>query len=247
MLVDGSIGSLGWAGARQIFFEGPSFAAVKRGTVCRWSGRRPEGLPPTFYLGRYPVTNAQYARYLKANPEALEPADWAERHFNQPRQPVVGVSWEDARAYRPLARLPSEAEWDYACRAGMPTRFHSGDGQADLKRVGWYATNSKGRPHPVGEKELNAFWLYDMHGNVWEWVEDGWHFNYKDAPDDERAWIGDPRPANSNLRGGCWHVDSNVCRSASHTNLSPDYRNNGVGFRLARSDPRGPRWYSSSG
>ena len=89
---------------------------------------------PAFYLGRYPVTNAQYELFLKANPKAPKPDYWADRQFNQPRQPVVGVSWEDARAYARWAglRLPSEVEWEYACRGGTGSRFYIGDEDANL-------------------------------------------------------------------------------------------------------------------
>ena len=196
---------------------------------------------PAFFMGRQPVTNAQYQRFMEANPKASEPKYWVDRDFNQPRQPVVGVSWEDARQYAKWAglRLPTEAEWEYACRAGTTTPFHSGDEQADLKRVGWYAANSKGRSQPVGEKEPNAFGLYDMHGNVWEWVEDDWHVNYKDAPDDGRAWIGDPRAANRVIRGGGWNDDVYLCRSATRFSYAPGVRSDGLGFRLAMSVAHG--------
>lgn len=200
-------------------------------------GPRHEVQVPAFFMGRYPVTNTQYAHYLKVNPNVREPERWTDRKFNQPGQPVVGVNWTDAQAYARWARLrlPSEAEWECACRAGTLTPFHSGDEQAGLKCLGWYMANSQGRSQPVGEKEPNAFGLYDMHGNIWEWVEDDWHHNYNGAPGDGRAWIADPRAANRVLRGGCWYVDSHICRSASRSNLLPDYRNFGVGFRLARS------------
>ena len=150
---------------------------------------------PAFFMGRYPVTNAQYQRFLEANPKVSEPKYWADRDYNQPRQPVVGISWEEARQYAKWAglRLPNEAEWEYACRAGTTTRFFSGDTERDLAAVGWYCGNSEDRLHPVGEKEPNAFGLYDMHGNVWEWVEDDWHGNYKKAPTDGSASIRQPQ------------------------------------------------------
>jgi hypothetical protein len=123
---------------------------------------------PEFYMGRYPVTNEEYGRFLKDNPKIKPPEYWANRQFNQPRQPVVGVSWDDALRYATWAglRLPSEAEWEYACRAGTRTRFYSGDTDNDLKEVGWYSENSGDKLHPVGEKKPNAWGLYDMHGNV---------------------------------------------------------------------------------
>lgn len=197
---------------------------------------------PDFYLGRYPVTNEEYARFLKENPKSSEPEYWADRKFNQPRQPVVGVSWEDGQRYAAWAglRLPTEAEWEYACRAGTNTRYYPGDKEKDLDRAGWYDDNSKDQHHPVGEKEPNAFGLYDMHGNVWEWVEDDWHHDYKDAPDDGRAWIDDPRGVDRVIRGGGWFIDALYCRSAIRSSRPPGDRNRLLGFRLARSVTLGP-------
>jgi formylglycine-generating enzyme required for sulfatase activity len=136
--------------------------------------------------------------------------------------------------------LPSEAEWEYACRAGTNTRFYAGDTEKDLEQVGWYINNSGDQLHPVGEKEPNVFGLYDMHGNVLEWVEDDWHDNYKEAPDDGRAWIDEPRGAYRVIRGGSWYDDARRCRSAGRIIDSPDYRDFIVGFRLARSVSLGP-------
>lgn len=191
---------------------------------------------PEFYLGRYPVTNAQYGQYLKANPDAAEPEYWADRELNQPRQPVVGVSWKEAKAYARWAglRLPSEAEWEYACRAGTLTRYYTGDKDSDLGRAGWYSENSKDNLHPVGEKEPNAFGLYDMHGNVWEWVEDDWHKDYRKAPTDGKVWIDDPRGPFRVIRGGGKGCNARICRSATRI-FARVHRNNVVGFRLARS------------
>ncbi|KAB2832406.1 MAG: formylglycine-generating enzyme family protein, partial [Candidatus Brocadia sp.] len=172
-----------------------------------------------FYMGRYPVTNEEYARFLKANPTVTEPAYWADRKYNQPKQPVVGVSWEDARHYAAWAglRLPGEAEWEYACRAGSKTRYYSGDKDEDLARVGWYTKNSGGQLHAVGEKEPNGFGLYDMHGNVWEWIEDDWHDNYKGAPNDGRAWVDKRRGSDRVVRGGGWYGGAQGCRSAARS------------------------------
>jgi len=205
-------------------------------------GPRHEVHVPAFFMGRYPVTNAQYELFLKKNPKVSKPRYWANRQFNQARQPVVGVSWEDAQAYARWAglRLPTEAEWEYACRAGARSRFYTGDKDADLGWASWYGKNAKGNSHPVGEKEPNAFGLYDMHGNVWEWVEDDWHDNYDGAPLDGQAWIDNPRAAARVIRGGSWNYDARDCRSASRDYDAPEYRRAGLGFRLARSVALGP-------
>jgi formylglycine-generating enzyme required for sulfatase activity len=107
-------------------------------------------------MGRYSVTNKEYCRFLKENKEVKPPDYWAIRELNQPRQPVVGVSWEDARRYASWAglRLANEAEWEYACRAGTDTRYYTGDSGKDLDQAGWYSNNSGRRTHPVGEKSL---------------------------------------------------------------------------------------------
>ena len=190
-----------------------------------------------FYLGRYPVTNEEYGRFLSENPDEPEPEYWADRKFNKPRQPVVGVGWQDAKRYTAWAglRLPSEAEWEYACRANTRTRFYTGDKEKDLDRAGWYGDNSQDQLHPVGEKEPNNFDLYDMHGNVWEWTEDDWHGSYDSAPDDGRAWVNKPRGVYRVIRGGSWGRDARGCRSAVHRVDSPGDRICLVGFRLARS------------
>jgi len=197
---------------------------------------------PEFYIGRYPVTNEEYGRFLKDNPSMELPKYWAERQFNQPRQPVVGVSWEDAQRYASWAglRLASEAEWEYACRAGTRSRFYTGDREKDLDQAGWYEKNSGGRTHPVGEKKPNAWGLYDMHGNVWEWVEDDWHDTYKKAPDDGSAWADNPRGSTRVIRGGSWNVDAHSCRLSTRDGDWPVLRSNRVGFRLSRSVGLGP-------
>jgi formylglycine-generating enzyme required for sulfatase activity len=207
-----------------------------------WEGPPHPVQVPGFYMGRYPVTNAQYGKFLAENPEAAEPEYWSDRSLNQPRQPVVGISWEEARAYARWAdlRLPTEAEWEYACRAGSTTRYHSGNSETDLDRVGWYEKNSEGQLHPVGEKEANAFGLYDMHGNVWEWVEDDWHDDYQGAPDDGRAWIDDSRGAQRVIRGGGWGDVAHGCRSAARGSISPGNRITNLGFRLSRPLALGP-------
>ncbi len=194
---------------------------------------------PAFYMGRYPVTNEEYGRYLKANPNIQEPSLWSDRKYNQPSQPVVGVSWRDANRYAEWAglELPTEAQWEYACRAGTTTRFYTGNDDSDLDRAGWFSNNSGGQTHPVGEKEPNDFGLYDMHGNVWEWVQDDFHGSYKGAPVDGSAWVDDPRCEVRVIRGGSWGFYAVFCRSANRRGLTPVYRDGNLGFRLLRSLP----------
>lgn len=189
-----------------------------------------------FYMGRYPVTNEQYAVFLKENPEAEEPRFWGDRNFNQPRQPVVGVSWHNANQYAEWAGLclPSEAQWEYACRAGTATRYYTGDTEEDLDRAGWYDENSGGKLHPVGEKEPNQFGLYDMHGNIWEWCRD-WYGDYPIGS--HSTPIDDPIGSDSGsyrvFRGGSWNWYARSCRSACRIRDAPDERVNFCGFRLA--------------
>ncbi|MCP4117043.1 MAG: SUMF1/EgtB/PvdO family nonheme iron enzyme [Desulfobacteraceae bacterium] len=196
---------------------------------------------PEFYMGLYPVTNQEYEVFLNDNPNMDEPKYWADRKFNLPTQPVVGVSWKDAKRYAEWAglRLPTEAEWEYACRAGTTTRFYSGDKDKDLRWAGWYRSNSKLLLHPVGEKEPNGLGLYDMHGNVWEWMEDDWHGNYNGAPENGSAWINRKRGGRRVLRGGCWYGGAGFCRSAFRYGLEPGIRFIDIGFRLSRSVPLG--------
>ncbi|MEM7248236.1 MAG: formylglycine-generating enzyme family protein [Acidobacteriota bacterium] len=170
-----------------------------------------------FWLGRHAVTNEEYGRFLADSGADFEPAFWDHEELSQPRQPVVGVTWDAARAFCSWAggRLPAEAEWEWACRAGTTTRYWSGDGEDDLARVGWYRGNSGGRLHDVGELEANAFGLHDMHGNVDEWCLD----------EDDFYWVN---------RGGSWENTARICRSAHR---SWEYREelaSSLGFRLAR-------------
>jgi formylglycine-generating enzyme required for sulfatase activity len=217
-----------------------------RGSPDREEGRRESEGPvrevrlSSFFLGRYAVTNAEYDLFLKKNPGLQAPECWGDRRFNGARQPVVGVSWLEAQAYCDWAGLvlPSEAQWEYACRAAKPgapaTRYWSGNGEADLARVGWYAGNSDGKLHPVGEKPANAFGLFDMHGNVWEWCEDAWHENYEGAPDDGTAWVAGGDQDARVLRGGGFGLVARGARSACRRRDRPSLRGPDVGFRPAR-------------
>lgn len=188
----------------------------------------------SFYLCQHPVTNEEYGRFLKGC-GGRKPDQWAEPQFNRPRQPVVGVSWEEANRFAEWAggRLPSEAEWEYACRAGKRTPFCTGDGEQDLARIGWYEGNADGRLHEVGEKDANAFGLCDMHGNVWEWCADDWHGSYEGAPTDGSAWVDKSRSSARVARGGAFLNPPGVCRAAFRFRAVAVGRNKVLGFRIA--------------
>lgn len=190
----------------------------------------------SFWLARTPVTNAQYREYLQANPEVEEPEYWGSNSLNQDEQPVVGVSWNEARAYCAWAglRLPTEAQWEYACRAGTTTRYYSGDTEEDLKKVGWYKANSSGRLHAVGELEPNAWGLYDTHGNVWEWCEDAFG-DFATLPRGGDGLRYEPvGEADRVIRGGFFMDEARSARSAHRYGYAPSRRWSFVGLRPAQ-------------
>ena len=187
----------------------------------------------SFSMGKYEVTQEQWYAVMGNLPS----------NFKGRTLPVEQVSWDDAQAFvRKLSektgknyRLPSEAEWEYAARAGSQTNFYFGDSENELGRYAWFGSNSGNTTHPVGEKLPNAFGLYDMLGNVWEWTADCWNRNYNGAPNDGGAWAsGDC--GRRVLRGGAWGSDPQSLRSAYRNNNYPTFRNSNSGFRLARTD-----------
>jgi formylglycine-generating enzyme required for sulfatase activity len=211
---------------------------------------------PPFFMGKYPVTQAQWQaiantptieRKLELNPS---------RFTKDNNLPVENVSWEQAvefcaRLSRETGRdyrLPTEAEWEYACRAGTKTPFHFGQ-TITGKLVNYdsgitYAQERKvkreGKTTSVGTYPPNAFGLYDMHGNVWEWCEDHWHDNYEGAPTDGSAWISGGNDAGRVRRGGSWDSYPRDCRSATRDFITPGYRSDYFGFRVVCEIPRTP-------
>jgi formylglycine-generating enzyme required for sulfatase activity len=192
---------------------------------------------PSFWLAETPVTNAQYRAFVEATGHPAPPS-WKDRRFNADEQPVVTVSWEDAQAFCRWAglRLPSEAEWEYACRAGTTTEFWFGDDEERLADYGWFEGNSEGELQRVARKPANPFGLHDMHGNVWEWCQDRWHKDYKGAPEDGSAWEEGGSEYRVN-RGGSFRSGAGIARSACRSLAHPESRRDDLGFRPAASDP----------
>jgi formylglycine-generating enzyme required for sulfatase activity len=198
---------------------------------------------PQFYMGKYPITNAQWRAVMQTDPSAKYDA-----RFQGDRCPVINVSWDDAQAFcQKLTQLtksnyclPSEAEWEYVCRAEGQTKYSFGNDKSYLRDYAWYSGNSNYQTHPVGERKSNAFGLYDMHGNVWEWCADHWHEIYKNAPTDGSAWLINESYDRYHrvLRGGSWYSDPWFCRSAYRYNFSPVSSNDYIGFRVVCSAPR---------
>ncbi|MBN2488103.1 MAG: formylglycine-generating enzyme family protein [Methanosarcinaceae archaeon] len=211
----------------------------KMGAQASESGRDPDEGPVhevtignAFYLGKYEVTQKQWVEVMGSNPS----------YFKGDDLPVEQVSWNDVQEFiRKLNameetdkyRLPSESEWEYACRAGTTTRYSFGDGETELGEYAWYADNADDKTHPVGQKKPNQWGLYDMHGNVWEWVQDEYHSNYEGAPVDGSA-RDDGSSSNRVLRGGVWNYYAWNCRSANRVSLDANYRDDFTGFRLLR-------------
>jgi formylglycine-generating enzyme required for sulfatase activity len=134
----------------------------------------------------------------------------------------------------PGYRLPTEAEWEYACRAGSTTRYSFGDDAADLGAFAWYDGNSDGKTHPVGQKRPNAWGLYDMHGNVWEWCWDAYEADYYSKKPPAADPLGPSQAASRVSRGGGWNFSPQNCRSAHRSGGEPGFRGNFLGFRVAR-------------
>ncbi|MDD4891212.1 MAG: formylglycine-generating enzyme family protein [Phycisphaerae bacterium] len=182
-----------------------------------------------FYMGVYEVTQEQYEKVIGKNPS----------QFKGAQNPVDTVSWDDAVEFckklsaktGKTVRLPTEAEWEYTCRAGSKTRFDYGNDGTYLGEHAWYTGNSDNKAHPVGQKKPNAWGLYDMHGNVSEWCSDYYADSYANAKDTDPQGpaSGEARVA----RGGSWFDDHWDCKSASRNGPSPEDREPRCGFRVS--------------
>jgi formylglycine-generating enzyme required for sulfatase activity len=215
-----------------------------------------------FFMGKYPITQAQW-RVMAALPQVERELKADPSHFKGDLHPVESVSWYDAVEFcdrltiltNRQYRLPTEAEWEYACRAGTTTPFHfgktittelanyRGTDNEEYKWSGSYGDGPKGEHReettPVNQFEgANAFGLCDMHGNVWEWCQDHWHSSYKGAPTDGSAWIEGGSSERRILRGGSWFFNPRSCRSAYRNYVEPGFDYYFIGFRVVCSAPR---------
>lgn len=212
-----------------------------------------------FLMGQCPVTQAQWAKVAKMK-QVKRSIDQNPSDFEGADLPVETVSWLDAEEFclrlsvhtKRTYRLPSEAEWEYACRAGTTTAFHFGEtidaelanydakGDVDQDWVGNYGRGILGeyreKTTPVKTFPANSFGLYDMHGNVWEWCSDRWHDNYQGAPSDSSVWKAGGSKYRL-LRGGSWNYDPGNCRSANRYRGTPEYRDLYIGFRVVCLSP----------
>jgi len=195
--------------------------------------------PSGFWMGKFEVTQEEYERIVGTNPSWFK---------GDPSRPVDQVSWEDAVAYcarltqtefaagrLPLGyvyRLPTEAEFEYACRAGTTTRYSHGDDldYSQLADYAWYAANGSGTTHPVGGKNPNLFGLHDMYGNVWEWCLDWYRDTYPGGSTVKPT--GPVLGVSRVFRGGGWDYRASSCRSAYRNNVLPTRRANYLGFRI---------------
>jgi formylglycine-generating enzyme required for sulfatase activity len=198
------------------------------------------------WLSKYEVTQGQYQRVMNSNSSAF-PHFWGDSpaEVDVERLPVEMVSWDNAvefcrvlteqeqKAGRlPTAweyRLPTEAQWEYACRAGTKTAYSFGDDESRLVDFAWYDKNSENRTHEAGQKLPNAWGLHDMHGNVWEWCRDWYQDKLLGGTDPEAPDRASPRV----FRGGGWSNTGRYCQSAYRRGYSPVYRFNSLGFRVA--------------
>jgi formylglycine-generating enzyme required for sulfatase activity len=177
-----------------------------------------------FRMSKYPITQKQYIVVMGNNPS----------HFNRDQNcPVENISWDKAVTFcKKLSqmtgqnvKLPSEAQWEYACRAGSQDKYCFGDNLHQLGDYAWYGKNAGSKTHPVGKKLSNSWGLYDMHGNVSEWCEDVWHENYNGAPNDGTAWLIGGQKHRRPLRGGSWYDLGINCRSADR------YKSDAIGCK----------------
>jgi len=239
---------------------GMKLVLIPKGTFVMGSPESEEGrqkdetqhevtISKDYYLGVTEVTQGQYQKVMGKNPSYFKKR--IIRESDSSMYPVEAVSWEDAvefckklselpkeKAGR-VYRLPTEAEWEYACRSGSKSAYSFGESSKSLGDYAWFDENSRHQTHPVGQKKPNAWGLYDMHGNVIEWCSDYWYGEYpKGAVSDPSG----PRGGSYRvIRGGSGNYTAAFCRSAVRSGLVPSFRDSGLGFRVALSPSGIPR------
>ncbi|MBY0474656.1 MAG: SUMF1/EgtB/PvdO family nonheme iron enzyme [Nitrosomonas sp.] len=222
--------------------EGPLMMVIPAGRFLMGSPNRDSERPQhevqitqPFALGVYVVTFDEYDLFCRET-RAKKPSD---NHWGRENRPVINVPWQDAQEYCAWLskqssrryRLPSEAEWEYACRSGTETPYHTGENITQKQ-----ANFAGEQTLPVGSFPPNAFGLYDMHGNVWEWCQDEWHDSYQGAPSDGSSWEDGGNEARV-LRGGSWNVYPDDVRASVRYDGDPVDRDDGIGFRVLCSSP----------
>ena len=238
---------------------GMKLVLIPKGTFMMGSPESEEGrqkdetqhevtISKDYYLGVYEVTQAQYEKVMGKNPSYFQGPKVGNENADLP---VENVSWDDTvefckklsdlpeekKAGR-LYRLPTEAEWEYACRAGSKTAYAFDDEEGLLPEYGWFKRNSSDRTHTVGLLEPNAWGLYDMHGNVWEWCSD-WYGAYPNGAVSDP--VGPLKGSFRVLRGGCWIVEAALCQSAGRRCNFPSGSGSYYGFRVALSSSEIPK------
>ncbi len=197
-------------------------------------------LAKPFAMAKYEVTQELYQAVMGTNPS----------RWKGPRNSVEKVSWDEAVAFcrkvtqelrrlgmlrkEEIIRLPTEAEWEYLCRAGTTTAYSFGEDANELTQYCWFTGNAKGNDPPVGAKKANPWGFYDMHGYVWEWCADAWHPNYEGAPKDSSAWHAEGAKERV-IRGGAWTERAERCRSGARGHAAAETRSDAIGFRCVRA------------
>ncbi|TXH12057.1 MAG: formylglycine-generating enzyme family protein [Hyphomicrobiaceae bacterium] len=192
-----------------------------------------------FAVGRTEVTFAEWDMCVKAG----ACAKISDNGWGRNDRPAILMSWWEAKQYVDWLkrmtgkdyRLLTEAEWEYAARAGSTTHWSFGDEEKQLGEHAWFSSNSQSRTQPVARKKPNAFGLFDMHGNVWEWTADPWHDSYQGAPTDGMAWIEGGDASRRVVRGGSWYDNPDFLRSALRDRSTTDVRSRNLGFRVGRT------------
>ncbi len=208
----------------------------------RWEGeiQHAAEVREPLYVGKYPVTQEEWRRVMDSSPA----------YFEGDQRPVESITWNQARRFsqklneketvpEDTYRLPTETEWEYACRAGTEIAFVFGSDPANLRHFAVYNENSYGRTNAVGRFRPNAYGLHNMHGNVWEWCRDTFeHYPDFEPPEPSEDQLYDPTDGQwYNVRGGHWRENAFDCRSATRSRLPADSHGNILGFRIVRTIP----------